>query len=109
MASAEALFERALYAQSVFFCEQAIETLVKAVWVEQAAEGIPPHTHDLVLLTKQTSLSLSYEQLDLLRDLEEQYTSTRYPDAAFEYSQEIAQDYYDKTKELFSWLLRLLN
>ena len=95
--------------QCVFFCEQAMETLLKAIWVHQASEGVPPRTHDLVSLAKDLGLELSEEQTVFLRMLAEQYMPTRYADIPVEYSQEAAESYYENTKELFSWLRQRLS
>jgi HEPN domain-containing protein len=107
--AASVLLEGALSAQCVFFCQQAMEMLLKSIWIERAEEGLPPRTHDLVSLAQELALPLSEEQLAFLRELSEQYMPTRYADVAIEYSLETAEDYYRRMEGLFSWLRRLLN
>lgn len=97
------------YPQSIFLSEQAVETLLKTIWVERASEGVPPRTHDLVFLAEDLNLDLSEDQLEFLRALSEQYMPTRYADIPAEYTEESAENYYRKTQEIFSWLRRLLS
>ncbi len=106
---ASVLLQSGLDPQCVFFCEQAMETLLKAIWVEQASEGVPPRTHDLVSLAKDLGLKLSEQQTEFLRKLAEQYMPTRYADIPVEYSREAAENYYKNTMELFSWLRQRLS
>jgi HEPN domain-containing protein len=107
--SAKALFDLEHHAQCIFFCQQATEVLLKAMWIEQAEEGLPRRTHDLVALAAELDLDLSEEQTEFLRRLSEQYMSTRYPDILVEYSEEDAVEYLDKTEELFAWLRQRLS
>ncbi len=97
-----ALFESVHYPQSVFFCQQALELLLKAMWIEQADSGLPRRTHDLVSLVEELGLALSEEQLGFLRGLTEQYIPTRYADMPVEYSLEDAVEYLEQAKELFA-------
>ena len=107
--AASVLLQGDLYPQCVFFCEQAIETLLKSIWVEHASEGVPPRVHDLVSLAEDLGLELSEEQLEFLRKLAEQYMPTRYADIPVEYSRETAENYHERTEELFSWLRQRLS
>lgn len=50
---ASALLGTDHYAQSIFFCQQAVEMLLKSMWIEQAYEGVPRRTHDLVSLAEE--------------------------------------------------------
>ncbi len=109
MDMAEAGLERGRYGLCVFHCHQAVELLLKAIWVEGATEGLPRRTHDLVSLSKELGLGLSEEQLEFLRKLSEQYIPSRYGDVPVEYSQETAENYYNGMKELFAWLRQRLS
>ncbi|MGQ9571973.1 MAG: HEPN domain-containing protein [Dehalococcoidia bacterium] len=93
----------------MFECQQALEKLLKAIWVEQAPQGYPPREHNLVSLAEKVGLQLSAEQLQFLDDLSRQYKPTRYADAAVEYSVEEAENYYRKTEEQFAWLRQQLS
>ena len=104
LGAASALLDSGHYPQSVFFCQQAMEMLLKAMWIEQADEGLPRRTHDLVSLAEELRLSLSEEQLEFLRRLSEQYIPTRYADVSVEYQRQEAVEYLEQTRELFAWL-----
>ncbi len=106
---ASALLDSDHYPQCVFFCQQAVEMLLKSMWIEQADEGLPRRTHDLVSLAEELTLGLSAEQLELLRRLTEQYIPTRYASVPVEYQREDAVEYLEKTRVLFAWLRQRLN
>ena len=93
----------------VFHCQQALEKVLKATWVEKASEGVPPRKHDLIALAREVGLELSQEQIDFLGDLSGQYNASRYGDVAVEYSREEAENYYQRTRELFAWLRQQLS
>ena len=88
----------------VFWCEQALEVLLKALQVESRSSSRPRRTHDLVDLAKDSSLPFSEDDLGFLRRLGEQYTLTRYADEDVDYPQERAVEYLQKAEVLFSWL-----
>src|SRR3990172_2288866 len=98
------VIKQGFHRHCVFECQQAIEKLVKAIWVERTPEGYPPREHDLRSLAEKAALDLSREQTGLLDDLSGQYIPSRYVDAAVEYSREQAQSYYNRTTEVFEWL-----
>jgi HEPN domain-containing protein len=102
--AAGVLREAGLYSQCVFFCQQAVEVLLKAMWVERAPNNTPPRTHDLVFLAERLELGLAQGQLEFLRRLGEQYTPARYGDIELEYSSESAKEYHDGATEVFAWL-----
>jgi HEPN domain-containing protein len=58
---AESALGSSLYRPVVFHCQQAIEKILKAIWIEQADEGVPPKTHGLVELAKEVDLELDDE------------------------------------------------
>ena len=98
------LLELLYPAQCIFFSQQAVEMLLKAIWIERADEGLPRKTHDLVSLAKELQLGVSEDWRELLRQLSEHYIPTRYGDTPVAYSQESAENYYERTKEVFEWL-----
>jgi len=93
----------------IFECQQALEKLLKAMWVEQAPQGYPPREHNLASLAEKVRLRLSTEQLQFLDELSKQYTPSRYADVGVEYSREEAEDYHQKTREQFGWLRQQLS
>ena len=109
LSAASVLLEQGLHRHCIFFCQQSLEMLLKAIWVEQASEGLPRRTHDLVALSKELALEVSEEWLEFLRKLSEQYIPTRYGDVQVEYSGETAQNYEKGTKEISAWLRQRLS
>lgn len=104
LASADLLFHEVHYAQSIFLHEQAIECLLKALWLESHTEGMPPKVHDLVDLAEQVSVDFDETQLTFLRRLQDQYMPTRYADIEVEYDKETAQFYREQSRRMFEWL-----
>ncbi|MGH9198783.1 MAG: HEPN domain-containing protein [Acidimicrobiia bacterium] len=103
-------FESSLFRPCVFHCQQALEKLLKAVWIERASEGLPRRTHDLVGLADELQLELADGWVEFLRRLSEQYMPSRYGDVpVVEISRESAENYLRRTEEIFAWLLKLLN
>jgi HEPN domain-containing protein len=107
MGMAEAAWERELYSPCVFHCQQAIEKALKAGLVETGA--VVPKIHDLVDLASRLKLDLDAEQKDFLGRLTEQYIPTRYGDVWIEHPRDVAENYLETTKRIFSWLLQQLS
>ncbi len=103
------MLEEGFYPQCVFHCHEAVEKILKGLWVEHTSQGIPPKIHDLPALAKQAGLSPSGEQTEFLGKLAEQYLPTRYGDVVVEYPREVAENYYRQTEELLSWLRHQLS
>jgi len=55
-----------------------VELLLKALWVETYPELAPPRTHGLYKLGLRLGPQWEQEQFAFLKQLEEQYTLTRY-------------------------------
>jgi len=105
---AESAVAASLYRPCVFHCQQAVEKLLKALWIEQAEAGMPPKTHGLVSLAQEVRLELDDEGWELLDVLTKQYNPTRYGDVMVEYTRKQAESYYRRTQELYEWLLAKL-
>lgn len=56
--AAQVLFDRDLRGPAVFHCHLAVEKLLKAHWIEEHQEGVPPRTHDLMELLQELDLDL---------------------------------------------------
>ena len=109
LSAASVLLEQGFHRQCIFFCQQSLEMLLKAFWVERASEGLPRRTHDLVALSEELSLDLSEEWLEFLRKLSEQYIPTRYGDIPVECPRDSAENYHKGTKEIYEWLRQRLS
>lgn len=103
---AAAGLERGLYAPCVFHCQQAVEKLLKAMWVGSFRDQPPPRTHNLVDLAQELGL-LSGEREEFLRKLSNQAVVSRYVGREA-YSRQVAVEYYEGARELCGLLRRNL-
>jgi HEPN domain-containing protein len=76
----ESLFEGKNYVHSLFFAHLVLEKIIKAHWVKDNEEDIPPKMHNLVYLIKQTKFEYTQEQEDFLRTFNDFQLEARYPD-----------------------------
>ena len=96
------------YNQCVFHCQQAVEKVLKAIWIERLGET-HPRTHNLAHLALQLRLDVSDEQLTILQDLADQYLPSHYADVEVEYPEDESSGYLALTSETFRWLRQLLS
>lgn len=107
--TAEACFEKKRYLWMMVTCQQAIEKLLKAIYLQKILVT-PPKAHDLVLLAEKTGLlnEITDDTLKLFDTLTEYYFGTRYPDKriklAKECSLDFAQNSLNETKKVLLWL-----
>ena len=98
----------------VFMCQQAVEKLVKGLYVLYIDDNVPK-THNIrVLVEKFESLlpeSVTDERYNLFEDLTIYYLNGRYADYKQKLSERLneqtATDFLKRAKELFAWLLTL--
>ncbi|MDA1191653.1 MAG: HEPN domain-containing protein [Candidatus Poribacteria bacterium] len=90
------------YAVSAFLAHQAVEKLLKGILI---VRGLPvPRTHQIEVLVSELDLKRSFKER--IVELSEDYTQTRYPDAAVgfsfdEYTEEVAREKIALAKEVF--------
>jgi len=89
----------------LFHCHEAVEKILKAIWLEQRGEQAEK-THSLPYLARELSLNLSDEQRDFLRKLYLQLIPSRYPEDPPP-DEETVRWYHREAKE-FSWLRQVL-
>ena len=106
--AAQVVLDEGLFQQAVFYCQQAIEKLLKAIWTERHGVGTHPRTHNLVKLAERLGLEMQPQWRTLLVDLTDQIFPSRYPEAGWRYSREVAEEYYNMTQELARWLRQQL-
>lgn len=78
--SANVLLENGRYMMALFCWHLCIEKLLKAHWVKDNEEDIPPMIHNLTYLHKQTQLNLAQEMLEDLKVINFWNIEGRYPD-----------------------------
>lgn len=103
--------EIAAHEVSAFLAEQAVEKFLKATWTVLKREDAP-RTHSLTELGD--ALGVPRELRRHLVDLNADYTTARYPDAAngvpYEvYDRETAEAKVAAAEEILVWLRRLIS
>lgn len=96
------------YEVSAFLSHQAVEKLLKALWIVERRE-MPPKTHSLLNLAD--GLGVRAQFADTLADLNTDYSVSRYPDAAngvpYEaYTESIATRKVASAEEVVAWLVQ---
>lgn len=66
--TAKLLFDGKKYSYCLFFCQLAIEKLLKAIYIKQTDDA-PPIIHDLVKLAQKTKISIDEKLTELLREI----------------------------------------
>jgi HEPN domain-containing protein len=105
LAAARDLLDAKRYHLCAFFCQQAVEKAMKAVWIEREKE-LAPKTHDLTQLGE--GLGVPAPLARPLRELNPLFVTTRYPDAANGapsqmFDDEIARKRLADAEEVMAW------
>lgn len=112
--SAEAMFSGGRWLYVVFMCQQAVEKLVKGLYLLYINDNIPKlHAIRQLLRKFEDKLPepVSEERYELFDNLSAFYIEARYTDykkkmgAAL--NKQEAENYLKRTKEAFTWLLTL--
>ena len=107
--TAEAMLKAGRYLYVVFCSQQAIEKRLKAIIVERSGQ-MPPRIHDLTRLADEAGVSSSEDQTHLLKELNNYYLESRYPEEqrilAEQTEKEFAQRILEQTKEYIAWLVQ---
>ena len=114
MDSAEVMLRSGRWFYTVFMCQQAIEKLVKGLYILCIDDNVP-RLHDINNIFDQFKDKLpeqtTDEQAGLFDTLSQFYLKSRYPDYTSALSalttSEIAQSIYQKTREAYQWLLTM--
>ncbi|MGA2297967.1 MAG: HEPN domain-containing protein [FCB group bacterium] len=106
----ELLFNNAKYLYSFFIGNLVIEKIIKAFWVRDNQENIPPKTHNLIYLIKQTKIKLSEDDLLFCTRFNDFQIQGRYPDYQNKIKQILTPETINELKTKFEELrLCLLN
>jgi len=112
--AAEAMFDTGRWFYVVFMCQQAVEKLVKGLYVQYIDDNVP-RTHNIGLLVNrfETFLPAKVEEkyYQLFETLSKHYLADRYPTyisiSAEKINKNYAEEIFNNTKEVFQWLLSL--
>ena len=95
------------YLYTVFMCQQAVEKLLKALYLQQKGEEAP-RTHNLAYLFNALNLPDAPEYFDVLGDLNTYYIEGRYPSYKQKLSKLLdkstSRKFLVKTQKVFKWL-----
>ena len=112
--SADAMATSRRWLYTVFMCQQAIEKLIKGLYIIYVDDDIPRiHNINAIIgkFEEKLPLPVSEENKELFRKLSMYYISNRYPDYLAKLSGQIketeATEILRQTKEVFKWLLTL--
>ena len=112
MESSLAIFSSGRYDWSLFVAHLALEKALKALWIKNNSEIIPPRIHNLVRLAEEANLDLSDNEKLFLYEVNDFNLETRYPDKKFDFykkcSRNFAEEYLKKIKEFFECILKQL-
>lgn len=110
--TAQAMFNTGRYLYVVFMCQQAIEKLLKALFLHKT-QKMPPRTHNLLYLVDKIELEISEDKRSFFSHLNQFYLESRYPGERIKFSEEIdktfAKKIYLKTEEAWKCLRKLLS
>ena len=107
--TAEAMLAARRYIYVAFMCQQAIEKILKAVYVQEQKKT-PPYTHNLSRLVELLSLSdhMSSAQKEFLEKLNYYYLESRYSEDLAELSHVLTEQdsvlLLKETEEIYQWL-----
>jgi Uncharacterized conserved protein related to C-terminal domain of eukaryotic chaperone, SACSIN len=106
---AKTLFDKGHYLYVGFMCHQAVEKMLKSMYVKHTST-MPPYIHKLDKLVERAGLkqSMSEEHNDFIDELTPLNIQARYPayrEAIYNLiNKETAAHIIDKTEELLQWL-----
>ena len=111
--TAKAMLDTGRYLYVGFMCHQAVEKILKALFVRNNTE-VPPYTHSLLKLAKGAGCyaDLSETQKDLLDQLDPLNIEARYPSykeqLLKQLSKPICTKMFSDTKEFTEWISKKL-
>lgn len=109
--TAEAMLSSGRYLYVAFMCQQAIEKILKAIYVKNKNE-LPPRTHNLLYFVDVLGIKIEEAALLLLSNLNQFYLESRYPGERINLAKELdrnkAQGVLAKTQEVWECLRQKL-
>ncbi len=110
--TAGSLFKSKKYDWCLFIGHLVLEKCLKANFVYNNNNKVPPKLHNLVKLAELSNLNLTEKQRLFLDEVNDFNLEVRYPDYKLEFykrcTKEFTEEYFNKIKELNKWLKSLL-
>ena len=112
--SAEVMLQSGRWFYTVFMCQQAIEKIVKGLYIFYIDDNVP-RLHDINSVLDRFKDKLPEQLIDdqvrLFDTLSQFYLRSRYPDYTSVLTAQITSDnakpIFEKTKEAYQWLLTM--
>jgi len=105
--TAKSMLTSGRYLYVVFMCQQAIEKMLKALYINLFDEE-PPRSHNLAFLFNKLGISTSDETMNVLNSLSAHYINNRYPEYKSKLSTVLdkkkAEEFLTKTERTYTWL-----
>jgi len=106
--TAEALFSSERYDWCLFLAHLVLEKTLKALYVQDNANALPPRTHNLLRLAGHTRVQLTEDHRLFLDEVNDFNLEVRYPEFKREFykicTRDFAEKYFDRIKEMHGWL-----
>ncbi len=110
--TAESLFSAGKYDWCLFLGHLVLEKGLKAFYVKDNGNRMPPKTHNLVKLAEKTTIPLNAELKLFLDEVNDFNLEVRYPEYKQEFyktcTKKFAEEYFDKIKEQYKCIKSLL-
>ena len=99
------LWKNRRYGATVFFCQQAVEKILKAYIVEYKNK-VPTKTHRIEVLVKDADLNLQEIDEPDVAELSKAYIRVRYPDLSKHYytRKDRVEPLLKMTREVYQWV-----
>lgn len=106
--TAESLFSAGKFDWCLFLGHLVLEKGLKAFYVKDNQNRMPPKTHNLVKLAERTTIPLNDELKLFLDEVNDFNLEVRYPEYRQEFykscTKEFAEEYLEKIKEQYKWI-----
>jgi len=96
------------YLHAMFFAHLILEKLLKAHWIKDNINSVPPKSHNLVLLLRQTNLDFTDEQMSLLAVMNDFQIEARYPDYKLKIHKLLSDEYINNILPQFFGMRKCL-
>lgn len=108
LSASKSLFSSGKYDWCLFIGHLVLEKLLKALFVLNNHNKIPPKTHNLYKLARLSNLNLSQEQKLFLDEVNDFNLEVRYPEYKREFykicTKEFTDNYFSKIQDFARWL-----
>ena len=102
------LYEAGKYDWALFIGHLVLEKLLKAIYVKNNGNKIPPKLHNLVRLAEESHMGIDENKKVILDKINDFNLEVRYPEYKNEFyktcTKEFAEENVKRIKELYQWL-----